>query len=133
MRRRCAPRNDAVFLSGKLRLMLLALTIRDVVLIDRLALAFRPGVCVLTGETGAAKSILLDALGLALGRRADAALVRPGAEQAVVSAEFVVDGGHPAAAILAEAGIAHDLAGMVIVRRILGADGRSRAFVNDEP
>ncbi len=60
-------------------------------LIDRLALAFRPGLCVLTGETGAGKSILLDALGLALGRRADAALVRPGAEQAVVSAEFVVD------------------------------------------
>src|SRR6202007_2974465 len=70
--------------------MLLGLTIRDVVLIDRLSLAFRPGLCVLTGETGAGKSILLDALGLALGRRADAALVRPGAEQAVVSAEFAV-------------------------------------------
>ena len=63
--------------------MLLGLTIRDVVLIDRLGLAFRPGLCVLTGETGAGKSILLDALGLALGRRADSALVRPGAEQAV--------------------------------------------------
>jgi DNA repair protein RecN (Recombination protein N) len=113
--------------------MLLALTIRDVVLIDRLALAFRPGLCVLTGETGAGKSILLDALGLALGRRADAALVRPGAEQAVVTAEFVVDGGHPATAILAEAGIAPDPAGTVIVRRVLGADGRSRAFVSDEP
>jgi DNA repair protein RecN (Recombination protein N) len=113
--------------------MLLALTIRDVVLIDRLALAFRPGLCVLTGETGAGKSILLDALGLALGRRADAALVRPGAEQAAVSAEFVVGGEHPAAAILAAAGIAPDLAGTVILRRILGADGRSRAFVNDEP
>ncbi|HXP03139.1 MAG TPA: DNA repair protein RecN [Stellaceae bacterium] len=113
--------------------MLLALTIRDVVLIDRLALAFRPGLCVLTGETGAGKSILLDALGLALGRRADAALVRPGAEQAVVSAEFVVDSAHPAAAILATAGIAPDLGGAVILRRILGVDGRSRAFVNDEP
>jgi DNA repair protein RecN (Recombination protein N) len=120
-------------LSGKLRLMLLALTIRDVVLIDRLALAFRPGLCVLTGETGAGKSILLDALGLALGCRADAALVRPGAEQAVVSAEFVINTDHPAAAILAGAGIAPDLAGTVILRRILGADGRSRAFVNDEP
>ena len=113
--------------------MLLALTIRDVVLIDRLALAFRPGLCVLTGETGAGKSILLDALGLALGCRADAALVRPGAEQAVVSAEFVINTDHPAAAILAGAGIAPDLAGTVILRRILGADGRSRAFVNDEP
>ncbi|HTW51463.1 MAG TPA: DNA repair protein RecN [Stellaceae bacterium] len=113
--------------------MLLGLTIRDVVLIDRLSLAFRPGLCVLTGETGAGKSILLDALGLALGRRADAALVRPGAEQAVVSAEFAVTANHPAAAILCEAGIATDLSGSVVVRRTLGADGRSRAFVNDEP
>jgi DNA repair protein RecN (Recombination protein N) len=113
--------------------MLLGLTIRDVVLIDRLALAFRPGLCVLTGETGAGKSILLDALGLALGRRADAALVRPGSEQASVSAEFLVNAEHPAAAILGEAGIAPDLAGTIIVRRVLGADGRSRAFVNDEP
>ena len=84
--------------------MLLGLTIRDVVLIDRLSLAFRPGLCVLTGETGAGKSILLDALGLALGRRADAGLVRPGAEQAAVAAEFVVEPNHPAAAILREAG-----------------------------
>src|SRR5215472_10906761 len=113
--------------------MLLGLTIRDVVLIDRLSLAFRPGLCVLTGETGAGKSILLDALGLALGRRAEAGLVRPGAEQAVVSAEFAVGPNHPAAAILAEAGITTDLSGSVIVRRTLGADGRSRAFVNDEP
>ena len=113
--------------------MLLALTIRDVVLIDRLSLALRPGLCVLTGETGAGKSILLDALGLALGRRADAALVRPGAEQAAVTAEFVVEADHPAAAILAAAGIAPDLSGTIIVRRVLGADGRSRAFVNDEP
>jgi DNA repair protein RecN (Recombination protein N) len=113
--------------------MLLGLTIRDVVLIDRLSLAFRPGLCVLTGETGAGKSILLDALGLALGRRAEAGLVRPGAEQALVSAEFVVGPNHPAAAILAEAGIATDLSGSIIVRRALGADGRSRGFVNDEP
>lgn len=113
--------------------MLLGLTIRDVVLIDRLSLAFRPGLCVLTGETGAGKSILLDALGLALGRRADAALVRPGAEQAVVSAEFAVTANHPAAAILDEAGVATDLSGSIVVRRTLGADGRSRAFVNDQP
>src|SRR5271167_3844290 len=113
--------------------MLLGLTIRDVVLIDRLSLAFRPGLCVLTGETGAGKSILLDALGLALGRRAEAGLVRPGTEQAVVSAEFAVGPNHPALPILAEAGIAADPSGSIIVRRTLGADGRSRAFVNDEP
>src|SRR5688500_13816229 len=113
--------------------MLLGLTIRDVVLIDRLSLAFRPGLCVLTGETGAGKSILLDALGLALGRRAEAGLVRPGAEQAVVAAEFAVAPDHPAAAILREAGIAADLAGTIVLRRLVAADGRSRAFVNDEP
>src|SRR4029077_18559512 len=70
--------------------MLLGLTIRDVVLIDRLSLAFRRGLCVLTGETGAGKSILLDALGLALGRRAEAGLVRTGAKEAAVAAEFAV-------------------------------------------
>jgi DNA repair protein RecN (Recombination protein N) len=113
--------------------MLLGLTIRDVVLIDRLTLAFRPGLCVLTGETGAGKSILLDALGLALGRRADASLVRPGAEQAAVAAEFAIPHNHPAAAILREAGIASDLAGTIVLRRLVAADGRSRAFVNDEP
>src|SRR5438067_10082217 len=113
--------------------MLLALTIRDVVLVDRLSLAVRPGLCVLTGETGAGKSILLDALGLALGRRADASLVRPGAEQAVVAAEFVVEPDHPAAAILHEAGMSADLAGTIVLRRLVTADGKSRAFVNDEP
>src|SRR5947209_5131158 len=113
--------------------MLLGLTIRDVVLIERLSLAFRPGLCVLTGETGAGKSILMDALALALGRRADASLVRPGAEQAAVAAEFVVGGNHPASAILDKAGIATDLSGTIVLRRIVTADGRSRAFVNDEP
>ncbi|HEX5320092.1 MAG TPA: DNA repair protein RecN [Stellaceae bacterium] len=113
--------------------MLLGLTIRDVVLIDRLALAFRPGLCVLTGETGAGKSILLDALGLAIGRRAEAGLVRHGAEQASVVAEFAIASNHPAAALLREAGIAADLSGTVILRRTLAGDGRSRAFVNDEP
>src|ERR1700733_13602748 len=111
--------------------MLLGLTIRDVVLIDRLTLAFRSGLCVLTGETGAGKSILLDALGLALGRRADASLVRPGAEQAAVAAEFAVAHNHPAAAILREAGITTDLTGTIVLRRLVAADGRSRAFVND--
>jgi len=113
--------------------MLLGLTIRDVVLIERLSLAFRPGLCVLTGETGAGKSILMDALALALGRRADASLVRPGAEQAAVAAEFAVGGNHPASAILDKAGIATDLSGTIVLRRIVTADGRSRAFVNDEP
>src|SRR2546425_8591730 len=113
--------------------MLLGLNIRDIVLIDRLDLAFRPGLCVLTGETGAGKSILLDALGLALGRRANAALVRPGAEGAAVAAEFVVEPDHPAAALLRDAGIAADLGGTIVLRRLVAADGRGRAFVNDEP
>jgi DNA repair protein RecN (Recombination protein N) len=112
--------------------MLLGLTIRDVVLIDRLSLAFRPGLCVLTGETGAGKSILLDALGLALGRRAEAALVRAGAKEAAVSAEFVVGRNHPAHAILRQAG-REEAGETIVLRRLLAADGRSRAFVNDEP
>src|SRR5438552_5753095 len=112
--------------------MLLGLHIRDVVMIDRLALAFRSGLCVLTGETGAGKSILLDALGLALGRRAEAGLVRTGAQQAAVSAEFSVGRNHPAHAILHEAGLAGYGEGIVL-RRLVGVDGRSRAFVNDEP
>ena len=112
--------------------MLLGLNIRDIVLIDRLDLALRPGLCVLTGETGAGKSILLDALGLALGKRAESGLVRPGAQQAAVSAEFSVGRNHPAHAILREAGLNAD-GGALVLRRLVGADGRSRAFVNDEP
>jgi len=112
--------------------MLLGLTIRDVVLIDRLSLAFRPGLCVLTGETGAGKSILLDALGLALGRRAEAGLVRAGAKEAAVSAEFGVGRNHPAHAILREAGLDGD-GETIVLRRLLATDGRSRAFVNDAP
>jgi len=112
--------------------MLLGLTVRDVVLIDRLDLAFRPGLCVLTGETGAGKSILLDALGLALGKRAESGLVRAGTQQAAVSAEFSVGRNHPANGILREAGL--DSSGETIVlRRVVGTDGRSRVFVNDEP
>lgn len=111
--------------------MLVGLTIRDVVLIDRLDLAFGPGLSVLTGETGAGKSILLDALGLALGARADSGLVRHGAAQAVVTASFEVGPDHPANDILDEIGLVPD--GTVMLRRILGADGRSRAFANDEP
>jgi DNA repair protein RecN (Recombination protein N) len=112
--------------------MLLGLTVRDVVLIDRLELTFRPGLCVLTGETGAGKSILLDALGLALGRRAEIGLVRTGARDATVTAEFAVGQNHPGHAILREAGL--DSEGQaIVVRRLVGADGRSRAFVNDAP
>src|SRR5438552_1552299 len=112
--------------------MLLGLNIRDIVLIDRLDLALRPGLCVLTGETGAGKSILLDALGLALGKRAESGLVRTGAQQATVSAEFSVGRNHPAHAILREAGLDGD-GEAIVLRRLVGADGRSRAFVNDEP
>ncbi|HUC71236.1 MAG TPA: DNA repair protein RecN [Stellaceae bacterium] len=112
--------------------MLLGLTIREIVLIDRLDLAFRPGLCVLTGETGAGKSILLDALGLALGRRAEAGLVRDGAGESAVTAEFAVGLNHPAQAILREAGLDGE-AETIVLRRLLRGDGRSRAFVNDEP
>jgi DNA repair protein RecN (Recombination protein N) len=87
---------------------------------------------VLTGETGAGKSILLDALGLALGRRADGGLVRDGASEAAVTAEFSVGRNHPAHVILREAGL-DDNSDTIVLRRLLRADGRSRAFVNDEP
>ncbi len=111
--------------------MLTALSIRDVVLIERLDLAFAPGLTTLTGETGAGKSILLDSLGLALGARADAGLIRGGAEQAVVSASFSVGPGHDAAALLREQGLQSD--DEILVRRIVAKDGRSRALVNDQP
>ena len=112
--------------------MLLGLSIREIVVVDRLDLAFRPGLCVLTGETGAGKSILLDALGLALGKRAEAGLVRDGAGEAAVTAEFAVGENHPAQAILREAGLDGE-GETIVLRRLLRADGRSRAFVNDEP
>lgn len=111
--------------------MLRALSIRDVVLIDRLDLAFAPGMSALTGETGAGKSILLDALGLAIGARAEARLVRHGAPQASVTAEFDVSETH-IPALLSEHGIeAAD--GVLLLRRVIGQDGRSRAFANDQP
>lgn len=113
--------------------MLRSLSIRDIVLIDRLDLSFRLGLCVLTGETGAGKSILLDALGLALGERADSSLVRPGAAQAVVVAEFDVDPAHAAWPALDEQGIACEPGEPLILRRSVSGDGRSRAFINDQP
>jgi DNA repair protein RecN (Recombination protein N) len=110
--------------------MLSSLSIRDVVLIDKLDLAFEPGIVTLTGETGAGKSILLDALGLAIGGRADAAIVRTGAERASVTAVFDVAADHPARALATEQGL--EVEGDLILRRVVGADGRSRAFVNDQ-
>jgi len=111
--------------------MLVQLAIRDIVLIDRLDLNLGPGLNVLTGETGAGKSILLDALGLALGRRADAGLVRQGVAQGVVAATFEPADGHPVQALLDEQGL--DGSDHLVLRRIVQADGKSRAFVNDQP
>src|ERR1700748_3691082 len=111
--------------------MLTRLSIRDIVLIDRLDIDFADGLAVLTGETGAGKSILLDAFALTLGARGDAALVRSGAEQGQVTAAFDLAKGHPARRVLAD----NDLDGddELIVRRVQFADGRTRAFVNDQP
>ncbi len=113
--------------------MLSALSIRNVVLIDSLDLDFGAGLAVLTGETGAGKSILLDALGLALGARADAGLVRVGCKQATVAAEFI---GTEAIAsrleeIFDEQGL--EASEILVLRRSLTAEGRSRAFINDQP
>lgn len=112
--------------------MLASLSIRDVVLIDRLDLAYEPGLSVLTGETGAGKSILLDALGLALGERADSGLVRHGAEQATVIAAFELSDPSAVDAVLREADLDAS-EGALILRRVVTADGRSRAYVNDQP
>jgi len=114
--------------------MLTHLSIRDVVLIERLDLPFHPGLTVLTGETGAGKSILLDSLGLTLGDRASGGLVRAGADQAAVSACFEIPDGHPVHQLLAEQGIAlDDPHEPVVLRRTVTADARSRAYVNDQP
>ena len=113
--------------------MLRTLTIRNVVLIERLALSFQAGFCALTGETGAGKSILLDSLGLALGGRSESSLIRKGAEQASVAAEFDVSVTHPAQRLLEEQGLTSGGGEVLILRRIVGADGRSRAFINDQP
>ncbi len=111
--------------------MLANLSIRDIVLIDRLDIDFGAGLAALTGETGAGKSILLDAFALALGARGDAALVREGAEHGQVIAAFDLAKDHPARRILAD----NDLSGEdeLIVRRVQFSDGRTRAFINDQP
>jgi len=110
--------------------MLARLSIRDIVLIERLDIEFSKGLAVLTGETGAGKSILLDAFALALGGRGDASLVRHGAEQGQVTATFDVPKNHPATAILAGNGL--EDTGEMILRRVQLADGRTRAFINDQ-
>jgi DNA repair protein RecN (Recombination protein N) len=112
-------------------LMLAHLSIRDIVLIEKLEIDFARGLTVLTGETGAGKSILLDALSLALGARGDAGLVRHGASQGHITAVFDLASGHPARAVLSENAIEDD--GDIILRRVQSADGKSRVFVNDQP
>jgi DNA repair protein RecN (Recombination protein N) len=115
--------------------MLSRLSIRDIVLIGRLDIDFAAGLAVLTGETGAGKSILLDAFALALGARGDQALVRQGAEQGQVTAVFEVERGHPARALLLAHNLANDIPAEdeLILRRVQFADGRTRAFINDQP
>ncbi|MBL4804444.1 MAG: DNA repair protein RecN [Alphaproteobacteria bacterium] len=112
--------------------MLTALRIHNVVLIEALEIDFRKGLCALTGETGAGKSILLDSLGLAIGARADSALVRKGAEQAQVSATFEISPEHPAYEILTDADITVEQGEDLILRRSLTPDGRSKAYINDQ-
>src|SRR5206468_10837527 len=109
--------------------MLRQLAIHNVVLIESLELEFEAGLGVLTGETGAGKSILLDGLGLALGARADSGLVRAGEESASVSAEIELAPHHPAIALLEEQGVATEPGEPLIVRRTVKSDGGSRAFV----
>ncbi|EFO31033.1 DNA repair protein RecN [Roseibium sp. TrichSKD4] len=111
--------------------MLANLAIRDIVLIDRLDLEFSEGMSVLTGETGAGKSILLDSLALALGGRGDADLVRHGERQGQVTAVFDVPMAHPVRTFLSENDISDD--SDVILRRVQASDGRTRAFINDQP
>jgi DNA repair protein RecN (Recombination protein N) len=111
--------------------MLSRLSIRDIVLIERLDIDFAPGLAVLTGETGAGKSILLDSFALALGARGDQGLVRQGAEQGQVTAVFELPRKHPANALLAEHGL--PVEDELILRRVQFGDGRTRAYVNDEP
>ena len=109
--------------------MLKQLAVHNIVLVERLELEFEPGLGVLTGETGAGKSILLDALGLALGARADSGLVRSGQDQAAVSAELDLPANHPVHALLRDQGISVDPGEPLIVRRTLKSDGGSRGFI----
>lgn len=112
--------------------MLTYLSIKNVVLIEALTIEFQNGFCALTGETGAGKSILLDSLGLALGARSDAGLIRKGADQAAVSVCFDLPKDHAAHMMLQENGLESE-DGQIVMRRVVSLDGRSRAFVNDQP
>src|SRR5690606_38628158 len=116
--------------SSRKEAMLQSLDIRDMLLIDRLELEFQSGLNVLTGETGAGKSILLDCLGFVLGWRGRADLVRRGAAQGEVTAVFDLPKDHPARGILAEAGIDRE-ENELILRRVNGADGRKTGWIND--
>ncbi|TDH34246.1 DNA repair protein RecN [Pseudohoeflea suaedae] len=111
--------------------MLVQLSIRDIVLIERLDLEFDTGLSVLTGETGAGKSILLDSLSLALGGRGDGSLVRHGADKGQVTAAFDVSADHPVRKMIRDNGLDDD--GDVVFRRIQNGDGRTRVFINDQP
>lgn len=111
--------------------MLNSLTINNIVLIDRLHMDFEDGLCVLSGETGAGKSILMDSLGLALGGRSERDLVRHGTEQASVTADFSLSASHDIWAFLAEQGLDQE-GEQIILRRSLTADGRSRGYINDQ-
>lgn len=113
--------------------MLTHLSIRDVVLIEALDLTLHPGFTALTGETGAGKSILLDSLGLAMGERANAGLVRSGADEARVTACFETPSGHGVYAQLEEQGIPADQGEPLVLRRVISREGRSRAWINDQP
>ncbi|NKB54893.1 MAG: DNA repair protein RecN [Alphaproteobacteria bacterium] len=111
--------------------MLTALSIRNIILIEKLDLSFKSGLCVLTGETGAGKSILLDALGLALGARLETGLLRQGSESATVTASFEIPAEHPTNRMIVEHGI--ETEDVLMLRRTLNQAGRTRAFINDQP
>lgn len=113
--------------------MLRSLAIRDIVVFDRLDLSLAPGLCALTGETGAGKSILLDSLGLALGARSEGRLVRTGAERGGVTAIFELPADHPVRAFLADNDLPDADGEELFLRRSVGTDGRSRAWINDQP
>ncbi|MCI5047276.1 MAG: DNA repair protein RecN [Aquisalinus sp.] len=121
--------------ASKAQARLRDLFIQDIVLIERLTIPLAEGLTALTGETGAGKSIMLDALGLAMGGRADKSLVRQGATSGSVSAAFDVPAGHDVWQLLAGNGFVDDVReqGEIILRRVQEADGRSRAYINDQP
>ena len=112
--------------------MLTQLSIQNVVLIEKLVIDFKQGLCVLTGETGAGKSVLLDSLGLALGVRAESGLVRKGAKEASVTATFQIPDDHAAFGVLNAANITIE-DDVLLLRRMVNASGKSRAYINDQP